>query len=263
MPHPGGDSIGSGKRCAARRFGRMAHQRLGPGTEGVGDALDQLAAPFVNPRNDPARGAGLHCSLDNAVEVQPAFLGEGLPDIGKFSRLYLGLALAGALSDGAHALRRTDLKLVGHGENVASAGAPLLDGRPVDPGDLEAAVLAGHDDAVAELLQRGAQFGMIDRADQRVLLVERVVAQRPPLPVGPLGRIGDHRVDVELGIVRAADVVREQRIDEIAGLQRRVSVRPLPGKRKATLGPLHGVANGGDVGGYHALIAAKQADQRH
>ena len=52
----------------------------------------------------------------------------------------------------------------------------LLDRRPVDLGDFEAAVLAGHDNAIAELLQHGAEFGMIDCADQRVVLIECVVA---------------------------------------------------------------------------------------
>ncbi|ANI80068.1 hypothetical protein EP837_03684 (plasmid) [Sphingobium sp. EP60837] len=51
---------------------------------------------------------------------------------------------------------------------------------------------------------------------------DRAIVERLPFSVRHLGQVGDHRMDMALGIERPARVMLEQGIDEVAGPDRRL-----------------------------------------
>lgn len=61
---------------------------------------------------------------------------------------------------------------------------------------------------------------MVDCADHGVVRPDFVSVERMPLAIRPLRQVGQDRMDMELGIERAARVVLKECVDQIAGLHR-------------------------------------------
>ena len=108
----------------------------------------------------------------------------------------------------------------GLGEDVLAALAERLDDLCGHALDFESAVLARSLGLVAELLQLGAECGVVELADGRVVLPDLAVPQRLPVAFEVAGEVGDDGMDMPLRIERAARVVGEQGIDQVAGLLR-------------------------------------------
>ncbi len=128
--------------------------------------------------------------------------------------LDIELGIAGGGGHAVAPLGRDDAEL---GRLLEDRLAPLAEGiddRLGHAHDLERAVLALELDLVAELLQPGAQVGVVDRPDDRVIRPDLVGVQRLPFAVGHLGRLAMTAVDMGLRIERATGVVLEQRINE-------------------------------------------------
>jgi hypothetical protein len=91
-----------------------------------------------------------------------------------------------------------------------AAGRERLDDLGGHALDLERTMLAGGLGLVAELLQLGAEGGVVELADRRVVLPDLAVPQRLPVALEIAGQVGDDGVDVPLRIERAARVMGEQ-----------------------------------------------------
>ena len=78
-------------------------------------------------------------------------------------------------------------------------------------------MLAGGLGLVAELLQLGAEGGMVELADRRIVLPDLTVPQCLPIALEIAGEVCDHGMDMALRIERAARVMGKEGIDEIAG----------------------------------------------
>jgi len=116
---------------------------------------------------------------------------------------------------------------------------------------------------IADPLEPGAQEGMVDRADDAVVAPELVGMERLPFAVGHAREIGDDCVDMRLRIERAAGIVLEQRVDEIAGLDRHLAAFDVaPPLGEVLLDPGHGLLDGGHIGLEHALVAGDISHDR-
>ncbi|MCY1170092.1 hypothetical protein D9M73_101530 [compost metagenome] len=118
--------------------------------------------------------------------------------------------------------------------------------------------------AVAKLLEAGPQIGVVDGADRRVAAPDLVGVERLPFAVWHLRQIGDDGMDMGLRVERAARVVLEQRIDQIAGLDRDLAALHI----LATLGeilldPCHRLLDGSHVGREHAFVAGDIGHEGH
>src|SRR3546814_5824475 len=82
---------------------------------------------------------------------------------------------------------------------------------------------------------------MRDRANDGVATPQLVGVQRLPFAPRHACEIGDHGMDMTLGIESAARVVLEEGIDEIAGLDRDLAALHIaPSFREILLDPRHG-----------------------
>ena len=105
-------------------------------------------------------------------------------------------------------------------EDLLAARREGFDRLTRDTLDLEGAIygIARGRRLVTELLDPCAQLGVVDRAEEVLAAIELIVAHRMPLAIGRLGRIGDHRVDVQLRLVVSVHIVQEGRNEHVAGL---------------------------------------------
>ncbi|MGF7148964.1 hypothetical protein FHS96_002606 [Sphingomonas zeicaulis] len=142
-----------------------------------------------------------------------ALLGQQLDLLGVAGRQHRQFALV------RHALEAAFLEI---GFDLPRAAREGIDHRARHTGDLERAAcrIASRLRPIAQRLDPGAQRGVEHRAGHPLIVVQRIGAQRAPLAVGALRRIGDESVDMELRLVAPVDVVEEGGRDQIAGADR-------------------------------------------
>ncbi len=107
---------------------------------------------------------------------------------------------------------------------LLDGGAALAEGAHLlltDVGQLEAPIHVGQPHAVAQLLHLARQLGAVERAQQHLVPIHRLVVQGPPLSVGALGRVDEDAVRVQLRVAGPAQVMLEARRQEVAGCRRR------------------------------------------
>ena len=136
-----------------------------------------------------------------------------------------------------------------------------LDGLAGHAHDLEPPVGVGLLDGVAELLEFSRQFAPVHRAQQHLRGVQALVRHRPPLAVGALEHVRDHRMGVQRRIEVSGGIVAERgnhrflivRADHAAG--RRILH---PGLGGVFLEPAERANHGPIVGVDDARVAADQ-----
>ena len=233
------------------------------GTDRVRAALERAAARIVVVRaRDACRGRQqvLAVEAEGLGLVDPV-LSEGIAVI------EAELGIAGARGHFAHALRTLDPEALGSRDDIGTALAEGIDDLLRHAGDLEGAVLAAGLDLVADLLETGAHIGMVDRADDGVVGPDAVGMERLPFAVGHAGEVRHDRVDMGLGIERAARVVLEEGVEEVAGLDGDLlAADVLAGLGEVALDPGHGLADRlhlDAVGSEDPLVAGDIGHQRN
>ena len=158
------------------------------------------------------------------------------------------------------------------GLDLGPARGEGLDDLAGDARDLEAPVGMGLPDAVSELRERRREFVAVEGAEQHLGGVELLVGHGPPLAVGALHHVGDHRMGVERRIEVARGVVPEGGDDRLlaAGADHASGLRILPRTRSGVLhpgfrdmafDPVEGAPDGAVVGLDDAPVAADQGGQ--
>ena len=177
------------------------------------------------------------------------------------------LGIAGARGHLAHALCALDPEALGGRDDIGAALAEGVDDLLRHAGDLEGAVLAAGFDLVADLLEAGAHIGMVDRADDGVAGPDAVGMERLPFAVRHAGQVGDDGVDMGLRIERAARVVLEEGVEEVAGLDGDLlAADVLAGLGKVAFDPGHGLSHRlhlDAVGSEDPLVAGDIGHQRN
>ena len=163
----------------------------------------------------------------------------------------------------AQALRRRNSKRLAFGKDRLTALAEGVADVFRDAGDLECPVLAGQLGGVAKLFERIAQGRAIDRADHRVVTPDFAIVQRAPFTAWHPRHIRNDRMDMALRVERAARVVLEQCIDQVASPDRHVAaIYFLAPLGKVDLGPAHRPFDRRHIRFDDPLVAADQCDQR-
>jgi hypothetical protein len=78
-------------------------------------------------------------------------------------------------------------------------------------------VLAANLGLEAQLLHLAAKLCMINRADKGVFTAEPMRMHRPPISIGTLRCIQNDRMDMQLRILVARDIMRKKAIGQISG----------------------------------------------
>ena len=213
------DRLGGKEKCG-RAADRERTGRPHGSADPFGDFSKGLARRFAQRRAD-LMGGPRHGLGDEGFAVKAQFGGAGLPAFGQRGPILDGeLGVTGVEGDlllGGEAGRSGlgDLRL-----DLVCPGRKRLDDSRGHALDLECAMLAGCLGLIAELLELGAEGGVIELADCRVVFPDLTVPQRLPIALEVAGQIGDDGVNMPLGIERAARVVGKQGINEVAGLLR-------------------------------------------
>ena len=256
---------------AAEPFGhqRVAVARRQP--HAAGDRQPSLPCPAHTAHD--LRPHGLRTirpgprGRDQSARIEPLARSHRLPPAVALCRRELGClgAARGERRELALARRAFPPARLEMRADFGGAGRERLDHRARHAGDVERAVarILRGDGRVAERLDAGAQGRGEHRAHDVLAVVQRVGAQRPPLAVGRLRRVGDDAMDVELRLAVAVDVVEEGRGDKLAR-SLRLLVLPVPHPRlgEVALGPAKGRRRRLADRAYEACIAADKCKDR-